>query len=174
MDNVLDRKAKVKRGLIASSNVLLAFGAGCFSAGTASGDAKVALVMWSVGGLCVALGYPTHLIGMAINVQADDRCWLSLPGRLDVVPLNISRGRNEIDILGYRRLDNVMRKKIVLDFAGASARGIPVCHFSLIADRAAVEGVVEKGITAPADEIAARTKEDAYADKIELTRENGK
>jgi hypothetical protein len=109
---------------------------------------------------------------MAVNSQADDRCWQTLPGRLVVVPLNISRERREIDIIGYRRLDSVMRKKIVVDFSGMPGNGVSVCHLSLLADRGVIEGVVEKGITVPAEEIAARTKEDAYADKVELTREN--
>ena len=172
MDHILDSKATAKRGLIASGNALLAFGAGCVQAGFASGRGEVAVVMLAVGGVCVGLGYPTHLMGMAVNSQADDRCWQTLPGRLVVVPLNIPPGRREMDILGYRRLDNVMRKPIVLDFSGATGDGIPVCHFSLVADRDAVEDVVGKGITVPMEEIAARTKEDAYADKIELTREN--
>ena len=170
MDHVLDSKATAKRGLIASSNALLAFGAGSIEAGLASGSSEAAIALLAVGGVCVGLGYPTHLFGMAVNSQADDRCWQTLPGRLVVVPLSISRGRREFDILGYRRLDNVMRKKVVVDFSGAPDNGIPVCHFSLIADRSAVEDVVEKGITFPVEEIAARTKEDGYADKIELTR----
>ena len=44
--------------------------------------------MFAVGGLSAGLGCPTHLIGMAINARADDRCWQSLPGRLVVVPLD--------------------------------------------------------------------------------------
>ena len=172
MDHVLDSKATAKRGLIASGNALLAFGAGCIKAGLASGRTEAAIAMLAVGGACVGLGYPTHLFGMAVNSQADDRCWQTLPGRLVVVPLNISRERREIDIIGYRRLDNVMCKRMVVDFSGAPGNGVPVCHLSLLADRRVVEGVVEKGITVPAEEIAARTKEDAYADKIELTREN--
>ena len=59
MDRVLDRKATAKRGLAASANVLLACGAACFSAGAESGNLAFAAVMFSAGGLCVALGGPT-------------------------------------------------------------------------------------------------------------------
>lgn len=171
MDNVLDRKATAKRGLAASANVLLAFGAGCFEAGAASGNVGFATVMFSVGGLCVGLGCPTHLVGMAINAQADDRCWQTLPARLVVVPLYAPRQRMDLDIMGYRRLDNVLNKKAPVDFSAATSGGIPVAHLSLLADRAEVERVVWDGIVRPAEEISARTKESFFADKVELTKE---
>ncbi len=171
MDHVLDRKATAKRGLAASANVLLAFGASCFEAGSVSGNVGFATVMYSVGGLCVALGGPTHLVGMAINAQADDRCWQTLPGRLVVVPLEVPRLRMDVDILGYRRLDNVLDRKMAVDFSCANANGIPVVHASLLADRDAVERIVGEGISAPLEAVAARTKEDAFADKAELTKE---
>ena len=171
MDHVLDRKATAKRGLAASANVLLAFGAGCFEAGAASGDVGFATVMFSVGGLCVGLGCPTHLIGMAINAEADDRCWQTLPGRLVVVPLNVPHRSLDVDVRAYRRLDNVLSRRLSIDFADTAEAGIPVRHISLLADRGGVERVADECIARPLDEIAARTKEDAFADKVELTKE---
>ena len=171
MDYVLDSKATAKRGLAASANVLLAFGANCFTAGATSGNVAFATVMFSVGGICVGIGCPTHLIGMAINARADDRCWQSLPGRLVVVPLNIPRRKMKVELRGFCRLDNVSAKEVDVDFSGTSEKGIPVCHVSLIADRDAIQHVIDEGLARSADVISARTKEDAFADKVELTME---
>ncbi len=171
MDHVLDSKATAKRGLAASANVLLAFGANCFTAGATSGNVAFATVMFSVGGICVGIGCPTHLIGMAINAKADDRCWQSLPGHLVVVPLDIPRRRMKVELRGFRRLDNVSCKEVDIDFSDASEKGVPVCHVSLIADRGVIEHVIDEGLARPADVIAARTKENAFADKVELTTE---
>lgn len=172
MDHVLDSKAKAKRGLAASANFLLAFGAGCFEAGLASGRGEVAVVMFAVGGLCVGLGCPTHLLGMAINSRADDRCWQTLPGRLVVVPLEIPCQREKLEIRGYRHLDNVSSKMAEIDFGGAANSGMPVCHFSLLADRGGIESVVEESLTRSADVIAARTKDSRFNEKAELTTED--
>ena len=174
MDDVLDRKATAKRGLAASSNVLLAFGASCFTAGATSGNIAFATVMFAVGGLSAGLGCPTHLIGMAINARADDRCWQSLPGRLVVVPLDAKYLGANFDVLGYRRLDNVLCKSFRLDFSCEATNGIPVRHVSLIADRDEIEHVVEECIRRPIDAVAARTKESDFAGKSELTMEDDK
>ena len=174
MDHVLDSKATAKRGLAASANVLLAFGANCFTAGAASGNVAFATVMFSVGGLCVGIGCPTHFIGMAINAKADDRCWQSLPGQLVVVPLNIPRRKMKVELRGFYRLDNVSDKEIVVDFSGVSEKGVSVSHVSLIADRGAIEHVIDEGLARSADVIAARTKENAFADKVELTTEDNR
>ncbi len=76
-----------------------------------------------------------------------------------------------LEILGYRRLDNVSSKTINVDFSSGREGAIPVCHVSLIDDRDAIEHVVEEGLVRSAENIAARTKEDAFADKVELTTE---
>lgn len=174
MDDVLDRKATAKRGLAASSNVLLAFGASCFAAGASSGNVAFATVMFAVGGLSAGLGCPTHLIGMAINAKADDRCWQSLPGRLVVVPFDVPPHRTNIEVLGYRLLDNVLNKSVQLDFSCEAKTGIPVRHVSLIADRDEIENVIDECIRRPKDAVAARTKESDFAGKSELTTEDDK
>ena len=174
MDHVLDSKARAKRGLAASANALLAVGASCLEAGLASGGGEFSIVMVGVGGLCVGLGYPTHLLGMAINSRADDRCWQTLPGRLIVVPLVVPRQRERLEILGYRRLDNVSRKMVEIDFGNTAENGIPVCHLSLLADREGIESVVEEGIAKKSDAIAARTKDSKFDEKAELTTEDDK
>ena len=174
MDYVLDSKTKAKRGLAASANVLLAVGASCIEAGLSSGQRDVAIVMCAVGGLCVGLGYPTHLFGMAINSRADDRCWQTLPGRLVVVPLLVPRQRVSLEILGYRRLDNVLRKVAEVDFGSTAKDGISVCHFSLLADRDGIESVIEDGLVKKTDAIAARTKDSNFDKKVELTTEDDK
>ena len=171
MDLVLDRKASAKRGLAASSNALLAFGAGCIEAGTVSGNIGFATVMFSVGGLFITLGCPTYFIGLAINATADDRCWQSLPGRLIVVPLPVAYHPIEAKIRAFRRLDNVFEKNMVLDLSCASGRGIPVNHISLIADRDAIEQNINRYINNRLEVVAARTKSDFFADKSELTEE---
>ncbi len=174
MDNVLDSKATAKRGLIASANALLAVGAGFIEAGLVSGRGEVAIVMCSVGGLLVGLGYPTHLFGMAVNSRADDRCWQTLPGRLVMVPLSVPRQRVSLEVLGYRRLDNVSRKEVVVDFGSTANDGIPVCHISLLADRGVIESAVEDGLTRKAERIAARTKDGKFDKIVELTTEDDK
>ena len=129
MDYVLEDKAKVKRGLAASGNALLAFGAACFTAAGTSGNPVMMPILGAVGGLSVALGGPTHLVGMMINASADDRYWSVLPGRLLVIPV---AGRNATFTLkGYCGWDEVYRSEYRSEIPPQSA-SIPVMHLSLM------------------------------------------
>ena len=122
----------------------------------------------------MGLGSPTYLVGMAINARADDRCWQTLPGRLVIVPLDVPFKRMDLDVKGYRRLDNVLNKKLSVDFSRGAGNGVPVGHVALLADRRGIERAFEEGIAHPLEVAAGRTKERVFADKVELTKEGGR
>lgn len=131
MDHVLEDKAKLKRGFAASGNFLLAFGATCFTAAGTSGNACVAVAMCAVGGLSVGLGFPTHLVGMMINAEADPRSWTVLPGRLLVVP--VSNAESGVILRGYRGWDEVCQVQIEPTALPAKGnRGIGVFHLPMM------------------------------------------
>ena len=160
MDNILESKANLKRGFAASGNALLSFGASCFVAAGVSGNVAVSTVFLGVGGLCIGLGCPTHLVGMMINAEADDRCWGALPGRILVIPINFEGSRRPPRLLSLHGLigwDVLLDKEIPVDFGGREEGGIPVVHISALGERNAI---------CKAKEVGLRSYTDAVMDKM--------
>ena len=175
MDHVLEDKAKVKRGLAASSNVLLAFGGACFASAGTSGNPVVMTALGAVGGLSVALGCPTHLVGLMINATADDRYWSVLPGRLLVVPVGASAleasfadpGHSGWGIRGYSGWDEVCRGV----WRGSVARppaGVPVAHLSALSWAEAIHEYGDRKFIKPGEAAVSAVREGW--DKAEITR----
>ncbi len=164
MDNVLESKAKVKRGFAASGNFLLAFGAACFQGAYASGNGCVAIPLCAVGGLSVGLGFPTHLVGMMINAEADPRSWTVLPGRMLVVPVSGVSGAACLH--GYRGRDEVLRTNLSADLS-KSGNEIKVIHCSLLPMASRIHAYERQTFIEPAERIRAAVR--GGWDKAEIT-----
>lgn len=156
MDFVLEDKAKVKRGLAASGNFLLAFGAGCFQAAGASGNLVVMATFCAVGGLSVSIGLPTHIVGMMINAKADARSWTVLPGRLLVIPVAITDTAAEIH--GYDGWDEVYRSE-VCPAASRCGPGVSVVHFSTMTAADKIRQHESEKFDKPANEAVTKVRE---------------
>ena len=164
MDNVLEDKAKVKRGFAASGNFLLAFSAACFQGAGASGNGCVAIALCAVGGLSVGLGFPTHLVGMMINAEADPRSWTVLPGRMLVVPVSGVSGAACLH--GYRGWDGVLRTNLSADLS-KSGNEIKVIHCSLLPMASRIHAYERQTFIEPAERIRAAVR--GGWDKSEIT-----
>ena len=164
MDNVLEDKAKVKRGFAASGNVLLSFGAACFAGAGTSGNGYVAVTLCALGGLSVGLGFPTHLVGMMINAEADPRSWTALPGRMLVVPVTGVSGT--VVLRGYSGWDEVCRMNLSADLT-KPAKGIKVFHCSLQPNAKEIRSYERRTFTESAERIRAAVK--SGWDKAEIT-----
>ena len=141
MDDILESKAALKRGFAASGNILLSFGASCFVAAGTSGSPLLSIVFAGVGGVSVTLGCPTHLVGMMINAEADDRCWDALPGRILVIPVQFrdaARPPKSLHVEGLVGWDVLHEEDIAVDFGGREKGGIPVVHISALRARNAI------------------------------------
>ena len=155
MDNVLEDKANVKRGFAASGNVLLAFGAACFRGASVTGNAALAVTLCAVGGVSVGLGFPTHLVGMMINAEADSRSWSVLPGRLLVVP--VAHADGVAGLRGYCGWDEVYRNGVRLP--EKKGKGIGVTHLSLMPYRREIDKYKREKFVKPADRVCAAVRQ---------------
>lgn len=97
MDRILKGKASFKRSTVSIGRSL-----------TEGGNQAGGL-----GGLAVALlGVAIQGMGGAVTPEADTRCWRTLPGQYDFVPVKLAPGSNNVEFLQslyYQRTTNIKR-----------------------------------------------------------------
>ena len=129
MDEVLKNKATLKRGLEASSNILLVAGAACFLTAATQNDANTMLLLAAIGGGCVLLGSGFYFAGACVNSKADIRAWRNLPGTLSIIPLYLPEGEQLVKIRGYYHWDNIAYHPFKVNISNQKAT---VQHISLL------------------------------------------
>ena len=129
MDEVLANKANLKRGLEASSNILLVAGAACLLTASTQNDANSMLVLGAIGGGCILLGSGFYFAGACVNSKADIRAWRNLPGTLSIIPLHLPEGEQTVKIRGYYHWDNIAYEPCRLHVSNQKAT---IQHISLL------------------------------------------
>jgi tetratricopeptide (TPR) repeat protein len=87
MDNVLKKHAKTKHATSEAGDAMLDMGSDVGGA----------------GGLAVmGIGLIIKGISASMNAAADIRCWQTLPGSIQVLPLNLSAGMHEFDVHAFK------------------------------------------------------------------------
>lgn len=98
MDEVLQRKATFKRSANNVGDVLIITGVAFIAAGASSGNGNAAIVFYSVGGGMVATGIIIKGVAYMTVARCDTRCWQTLPGELQIIPLKLPYGKHKIEI----------------------------------------------------------------------------
>lgn len=89
MDNVLASQAAFKKTTHDIGNAF-------FDAADDTSDPYAALAL-------IGMGLVSHGIGSATNVQADIRCWKSLPDQITAIPLNLTPGTHRFQVDCYNQ-----------------------------------------------------------------------
>ncbi len=144
MDNILENKAAVKKGMEVSRNIFIAAAAGCFIAAARQNDPNAAITMMGVGGGCLAIGAIPWIIGTCINTTADVRYWHNLPGEFLIMPLRLPEGNHTITLRGYHYYDNFVTESVQLP---ASTNALTVRHLALPQDRTFQLGNTKNHVT---------------------------
>jgi tetratricopeptide (TPR) repeat protein len=98
MDEVLQRKATFKRTSNNVADALIISGGALVVAGAASGGGEAAVAMYAVGGSMIASGVIIKGVSYMTIARSDTRCWQTLPGELQVIPLKLDAGKYQIEI----------------------------------------------------------------------------
>lgn len=101
MDSILERKASFKKTSNEVSDILIIGGTVVILAGARAGDGRVAIICYSVGGGMVATGLIIKGVAYLTVARCDIRCWQTLSGEIQVVPLNLGVGKHMIGIDSY-------------------------------------------------------------------------
>ncbi len=132
MDNVLQNKAALKKGMEVSRNIFMAAAAGCLIAATQQNDPNTALVLIGISGGCFVAGVIPWVIGASINSTADVRYWHNLPGEFLIMPLQLPEGQHSVAIRAYQQYDAFAYEEIQFN---VGATPLAVHHIPFIQDR---------------------------------------
>jgi tetratricopeptide (TPR) repeat protein len=129
MDEVLRKKATFKRTANNVADILIITGAAMIVAGASSGNGNAAIVFYSVGGGMIASGMIIKGVAYMTVARSDTRCWQTLPGELQLIPLKLPYGRHQIEISlfdGYLKsgkskveqinIDNLSKLNVIIAF----------------------------------------------------------
>ena len=120
MDNVLKDKADVKKNFKTAANTSLVLSGICFAAGSAllSSDEYLAiasLCCYGAGVCCLVLDVAFMWAHEDVDANADTRCWQTLPGQLNVLPLRLPSGKHKVKVRGYICGDVLMENVVEID-----------------------------------------------------------
>ena len=120
MDNVLQGKADVKENFKTAANTSLVLSGICFAAGSAlaSGNEYLAiasLCCYGAGVCCLVLDVAFMWAHEDVDANADTRSWQTLPGQLNVLPLNLPTGKRQLKVRGYICGDVMMERILDVD-----------------------------------------------------------
>ena len=120
MDNVLQDKADVKENFKTAANASLVLSGACFAAGTAliGGNEYLAiagLCCYGAGVCCLVADVAFMWAHEDVDANADTRSWQTLPGQLNVLPLNLPVGKRQLKVRGYISGDVMMERVLEVD-----------------------------------------------------------
>ena len=120
MDNVLRDKADIKENFKTAANASLVLSGACFAAGSAliSGNEYLSiagLCCYGAGVCCLVVDVAFMWAHEDVDANADTRSWQTLPGQLNVLPLNLPAGKRQLKVRGYICGDVMMEKVLDVD-----------------------------------------------------------
>lgn len=120
MDNVLKDKADVKENFKTAAKTSLVLSGWCFTLGNSllsSNEylALASLCCYGVGACCLVFDVAFMWAYDDVDATADTRSWQTLPGQLNVLPLQLAAGCRQLKIRGYIAGDVMMEKSVEVE-----------------------------------------------------------